>query len=247
MFDPSKHVLFDRDGILAVDKWPGTPSTGRSLDDPDCVQWHVVRWAGAFVWAVHQLDADTSGVLLFCRRRELVAPLKAAMAHTEARKVYVALVHGRPRFGAISHTGAIGPLQTQGVSPDSDGPPQSPTLGVTEGGKPARSTFFVEAVSPTAARIRALLGTGRTHQLRIHLAHLGHPVVGDDWYGGCTQGPPVHVGRPAYPSRQALHAATLRLGPPFDIEIQSPPPLDLQALGRSLGIDGVGAPRAQGL
>ncbi|MEO1695941.1 MAG: RNA pseudouridine synthase [Planctomycetota bacterium] len=222
MFDPRRSVLHDEGGILVVDKWPGTPSTGRSLEDPDCVQWHIVGWAGTFVWAVHQLDADTSGVLVFARRRELVAPLKTAMAHHAARKEYLAWVAGSPGWEKICHAGAIGPAgERRGV----------PSLGVTPDGRAARSTLRVARRGRDAALVHARIHTGRTHQVRIHLSDLGHAVLGDDWYGDGVED---------RAERQALHAVRLVLGPPFDRTFESPIPPDLSQLSAELGLSECG-------
>lgn len=208
-------ILHDDGDVVAVDKWPGIPSTGRSLDDPDCVQWHLMEREGAMVWAVHQLDADTSGVLLFTRRRGLVAPIKAAMASPEATKRYVAVVDGRPDWGAVTAIGAIGPTRDGGE------------LWVAPGGRAARTDLRMIERGKRAACVGARIRTGRTHQVRIHLAALGHPLLGEEWYV-----------RPACRrhARQALHAHRLTLPPPFELDVWSPLAPDLVELMQREGL-----------
>lgn len=210
-------ILHDDGEVLAIDKWPGIPSTGRSLDDTDCVQWHVLQDEGAMVWAIHQLDADTSGVLLFTRRRDLVAPLKAAMASNGATKQYLAIVDGRPEWGEVSAFGAIGPK------------PVSGDLWVTRDGRPSRTDLRIVERGERSACVEARLRTGRTHQVRIHLAALGHPLLGEEWYvrPGCDRHP-----------RQALHAVRLALPAPFELEVQSPLAPDLIDLMAREGLRG---------
>jgi len=213
-------ILHDDGEVFAVDKWPGIPSTGRSLDDPDCVQWHVMDREGAMVWAVHQLDADTSGVLLFTRRRDLVAPLKAAMAAPGAVKRYLAVVDGRPDWCEVTATGAIGPEHGSG------------RLWVTPDGRAARTGLRTIERGERSACVEARLWTGRTHQVRIHLAALGHPLLGEEWYV-----------RPACRrhGRQALHAIRLVLPSPFALDVRSPLAGDLVDLMAREGLSGSGA------
>ena len=87
-------ILLEEGGLLAVDKPHDLPTSGRALDDPDCLQWRLMRRAGGMVWAVHQLDADTTGVNLFTTERALVEPLKRAMVE----KRYLAVMRGRPAW-----------------------------------------------------------------------------------------------------------------------------------------------------
>ncbi len=207
-------VLLEADGVLAVNKCPDLPTSGRTLDDKDCLQFALIRRQGAMVWAVHQLDADTSGVNLFTTRKELVEPLKQAMAGRDAAKCYVAIVHGVPRWSTTTCDSPIGPI--------GEG-----TLGVTEEGRSASSSFSVTARGRHHSMLEARIATGRTHQIRIHLASLGHSLVGEEWYRDepCL----VHP-------RQALHAARLKLGAPHALEVTAPLPDDLLALAKGLGL-----------
>jgi 23S rRNA-/tRNA-specific pseudouridylate synthase len=164
------------------------------------------------VWAVHQLDADTSGVNLFVTERHLVALLKAQMAKESAEKRYLALVRGHPHWEEQALHEPIGPVDER-------------SLGICKGGKPAHSLFTVRARGDGATLVEARIFTGRTHQIRIHLAHLGHPVLGEEWY--------VRPACPAHP-RQALHAWKMRLD---DLNLEAPVPQDLRELMRTWGIE----------
>lgn len=207
-------ILLERGGILAVDKCPDLPTSGRTLDDEDCLQFALMQRQGGMVWAVHQLDADTSGVNLFTTQKELVEKLKKGMAASEARKSYLAVVHGEPEWEERLCEGPVGYV--------AEG-----RLGVTETGRSARSRFMVLARSPGFAVLRADIATGRTHQIRIHLSSLGHPLVGEEWYRSepCTLHP-----------RQALHAMGLSLREPFHLDLEAPCPDDLSALLERLGL-----------
>ncbi len=212
-----RRVLHEGDGVLAVDKPPDLPTSGRTLADPDCLQAALLaraaRRGGGFVWAVHQLDADTSGVNLFTTRREAVEPLKQALGDPHSEKRYLALVHGAPAFARVRCAEPLGE-----VAPG--------RLGVTPAGRGAVSDFEVLARGPGHAALAVRITTGRTHQIRLHLGHLGHPLVGEGWY----RAPPCD----RHP-RQALHAARLVL-PTFGLDLAAPVPEDLARLARELGL-----------
>jgi len=201
-------ILHDADGVVAVDKPPGLEATGRTPDDPGGVQHHLQRQLRRPLWAAHQLDRDTSGVLIFVRRRSLVARWQEALAAGEKR--YLAFVHGAPDF---TRREVDAPLAyDRGLR----------RWVVREGGKAARSTIEVARVGADAARVHVTLHTGRTHQARVHLAHLGHPLLGERRY----REPPCEL-----LPRHALHAERVRAG---GLTITAPPPPDLEALARRL-------------
>lgn len=219
--DLAARILVAGDGLLVVDKPPDLPTSGRSLDDPDCLQHQLMQWHGGRVWAVHQLDADTSGVNVFATTKVLVPQLQARMRSPVGQKTYLAIVHGEPDWTARRVSAPIGPVDAR-------------SLGVSPAGKRAESAFAVRSRSGGHALIEGRLLTGRTHQLRIHLAHLGHPLVGEEWY----REPPCT----AHP-RQALHAWQVVLGPgPEPRRLVAPLAADLVALAASLGLAVPAAP-----
>ncbi|MEZ4323256.1 MAG: RNA pseudouridine synthase [Myxococcota bacterium] len=211
-FDAVPGALVLRDGPLLVwDKPPDLPTSGRSLDDDDCLQFHLMRAHGAMVWAVHQLDADTSGLNVFVTAKCAVAPTAARMQRPEARKRYLAVVHGVPSWDATVVDAPIGYVDAR-------------SLGVAPEGKPARTELRVRTRGPAHSLLEAELKTGRTHQIRIHLQHLGLSLVGEEWY---RETPCL-----AHP-RQALHAWRLDGLEPGPLEARFPP--DLMGLAARLG------------
>lgn len=212
-------VLLDEAGLLALNKPPGLPSTGRSLDDPFCLQSMLVRWAGRMVWAVHQLDADTSGAILFVRRKGLVAEAARRLRPPGGRKIYLALCHGEPSFQERTIDRAIGPLRRSGPV----------RLGIVAGGRPAHTRVRVLARGGGFCVLEVRLLTGRTHQARIHLAHVGHPLIGERLYRAkaCDLHP-----------RHALHAARLVLGGAPRRVVDAPVAPDLLELAERLGLAG---------
>ena len=200
-------ILLERNGRVAVDKPAGLPSTGRDLDDPHCAQHLLQRTLGRRVWAVHQLDRGTSGVLLFVTRKSLVAPLQRALARGHKR--YLALAGGRvgdDRLRIDAPLRYVRSLGRPAVVPD---------------GKEARTDVRVRAHGAGATLVEARPITGRTHQIRVHLAHVGHPLLGDR----------LHGGEPA--DRLALHCWQLRLG---GEAITAPVGPDLRALAARRGL-----------
>ena len=203
-------VLFEDRSLLAVDKPAGELAVpGRGADKQHCT-WSRVRqrWPDALV--VHRLDQPTSGLMLFARGTVIQSRLSRCFAERGVTKLYVAVVHGivHQDSGCISW-----PLAADW--------PQRPRQRVDlERGKPARSEWQVLQRDTVRQRTRLLLQplTGRTHQLRVHLAALGHAIVGDALYGA-----PVD----ATDGRLLLHAHQLQLAHPVDgtpLRLQSQPP-----------------------
>lgn len=170
--------------LLVINKPPEWPTTGRSLRDDDCIQYHLIEYCGTMVWTVHQLDADTSGLCLFVLSKSLITRLKELWADKAMVKEYYAIVHGEPSWEAIEEYAPIGNVEVG-------------TLGVHPDGRVAHTSFKVLNRAGGFTLIQARLFTGRTHQIRIHLSHLGHPLVGEGWY----RNPPCRLH-----FRQALHA-----------------------------------------
>jgi RluA family pseudouridine synthase len=182
-------ILFHQDHLIVVNKPSNLPSTGRTLKDPDCLQYQLISQEKQMVWAIHQLDADTSGVNLFTTDKMMVKLYKEALQQTHSKKIYLAIIHGSPNWRTIDEKSPIGKIDTK-------------NLGVTVTGKPAHSHFKVLSQTANHSLIQAQIFSGRTHQIRIHLAHLGFPLVGEEWY----RTPPCKL----HP-RQALHCYEINL------------------------------------
>lgn len=187
--DLEKRILFDQDGLLVIDKPYDLPSTGKTLEDDDCLQFWLMKHFDQKIWAVHQLDADTTGINLFVKEKKLVAHYKELLGSPDTNKEYLAFVHGSPSWESIDEYGPIGYLDET-------------NLGICDTGKSAHSHFECMKRSKGRSLIKVRIYTGRTHQIRIHLSHLGHPVIGEEWY--CDPPSAVHY-------RQALHASKLKL------------------------------------
>ena len=200
---------------VAVDKPAGLPSVpGRKPELADCA-WARVRlhWADALV--VHRLDMATSGLLLFARGIEAQRSLSRAFAEREVRKTYVALVHGH----VAGNAGEIAlPLAA-------DWPHRPRQIVDHDRGKRSLTRWRVAARSADTGQTLLTLEplTGRSHQLRVHLAAIGHPIVGDALYGGASGTALSDSGRP-----MRLHALSIELVHPASgvrttLRTQEPP------------------------
>jgi 23S rRNA pseudouridine1911/1915/1917 synthase len=163
---------------------------------------------------VHRLDKDTSGLLVVARDADAHRRLAAMVKARELRRTYLALVEGRPR----SRSGTIdAPLGR-----DYRAPAKRAVGG--RGRRQAVTRFTVVEALSGAALLEVNLETGRTHQIRVHLAAIGHPLVGDPRYGR-----PGGFGL----ARQFLHSARLGFRHPFtgdELDLRSPLPADLEAV-----------------
>ena len=162
---------------------------------------------------VHRLDRNTSGLLVVAKNDTVHRGLKEAMARREIRREYIALVEGRPPSRSGTIEAPIGRDRRVRVlmSTDTDTP------------KDAITHFEIERALPSSTLLRVRLQTGRTHQIRVHLQAIGHPVCGDREYGHAD----IHG-----LERQFLHAARLSFTHPITadhVDLVSPLPADLVA------------------
>jgi 23S rRNA pseudouridine1911/1915/1917 synthase len=161
---------------------------------------------------VHRLDKDTSGLMVVGKTLEAVTALVRAIAAREVQRVYLAIAHG-----------TLAPGTRRIEAPIGRDPVSRVRMAVVAGGRAAVTDVETVATRDGFSALRCTLHTGRTHQIRVHLAHLKHPLVGDVLYGG----------RPALGlQRQALHAWRLEFDHPADgrrMRFEQPPPPDLAA------------------
>ena len=184
----------------------GTPGTGGS----------EAPTASERAGIVHRLDKDTSGLLLVARTDRVHRLLSEAIARREVQRRYAALAWGHLTEDRVSVDRPIG-----------RDPRDRKRMAIVSSGRPARTDFVRLARFDSADLLRAKLHSGRTHQIRVHLASLGHPVVGDDMYGG--GGGRRLIGLP--PRRHFLHAAWLTFRHPVSgevLDLRSPLPPDLR-------------------
>jgi 23S rRNA pseudouridine1911/1915/1917 synthase len=216
--DAPFRVAFEDEQLLVVDKPAGVvvhPARGNRQGT--LAQALGGRAAGgedaARAGIVHRLDRDTSGLLVVARTDEAHRRLKALLQARGITREYLALVEGRPpaRSGTIdAPIGRDRRVRTR-MSTETDEP------------REARTHFEIAEALPAATLLRVWLETGRTHQIRVHLQAIGHPVAGDPEYGGTGA-----LGL----ERQFLHAARLAFEHPFTrapVDVRSPLPADLEA------------------
>lgn len=211
--------------VLVVDKPAGLLSVPAPGSAEDSVLAHVAEYVrrlrrDGFVRAVHRLDRETSGALALALSREAADGLIALFRDHRIERRYVALVVGSPQADAGVVEAPIRERYEGG------------RRGVARPGEPAleaRSRWRVVERFPDAALVEVTLDTGRQHQIRAHLAHIGLPVLGDPVYGRQASSP-VRV------RRVMLHAAVLGFEHPVTgdaLRVESPLPGDfLQALGK---------------
>jgi 23S rRNA pseudouridine1911/1915/1917 synthase len=206
---PEVEVVLEDDHLLVVDKPAGLvthPAPGhRGPTLADAVDGFIV----------HRLDRDTSGLLLMAKTEEVREELQTQLRRRELRREYLALVSGHPDAETGTIDAALGRDR------------HNRTVMSTRTDKPRHAVTHFEVIErlPRTALLRVRLETGRTHQIRAHLAAIDHPVCGDSAYGGRECGRRLGLGR------QFLHATKLMFRHPVTGELQgceSKPPVDLR-------------------
>ncbi|MGN0854241.1 MAG: RluA family pseudouridine synthase [Kiritimatiellia bacterium] len=217
-------VLFEDADILVVDKPAGMfvhPSPGHEKGTlTEALLRHCPSLAGVGSRArpgiVHRLDAETSGVMVLAKSQRAYLNLRAMFAaHTDVRKTYLAVLHGAPS----AKTGTVdAPIGRKPWDPH--------RMAIVADGKRAVTHWTVLGKRGGLALVEFVIETGRTHQIRVHAARLGHPIVGDALYGDCAKDARL---RPR-PMRQLLHAVTLAFPHPVTGRPQTfsaAPPADI--------------------
>ena len=211
-------ILYEDGDMVVVNKAAGTPvhpGPGHFSDTVgNFLLWHYKKEReSAGFHPVHRLDRGTSGLLVAAKHPHAQEALKGQLHTAAFRRTYLAVCQGAPEPPAGLIDAPLGPkpgsLVEQMVRPD---------------GKAARTRYETLAVFGPRALLRLELDTGRTHQIRVHLAHLGHPLTGDFLYG---------VEDRALIARPALHAWKLSLRHPItgkELNFTAPMPEDMAAL-----------------
>jgi 23S rRNA pseudouridine1911/1915/1917 synthase len=205
-------IVVDKPAGLVVHPAPGHPS-GTLVNALLAIDPGLAVGLGQRPGIVHRLDRDTSGLMVVARTDTAMARLRAQWQERSVLKVYQALVDGHPRQLAATIDAPI----------DRD-PRDRKRMSVFGTGRAAVSHYRVVETLPRFALVEVRIETGRTHQIRVHLSAIGHPIVGDHVYGGSTL---------AGLDRQFLHAGRLGFHHPGTgdwLELAAPLPSDLGAV-----------------
>lgn len=196
-------VLFEDDHLLVLNKPAGMDthpnSPGQSNTLANAAAFHLqMQGENRSIKHIHRLDRDTTGAILFAKHPMAGSILDKKLEERAIKRTYIALIHGTP-------TKAKGTIR-EPIGRDRHHPTRR---RVSPKGQPAVTHFELIKTykRENLSLIKCRLDTGRTHQIRVHLSHMGHPLAGDLLYGG----------KPIFP-RQALHAVKLEIPHPFSEE-----------------------------
>lgn len=230
-------IVFEDDSLIVVNKPAGLVVHPGAGNPSHTLQNALLAFDSRLGWVpraglVHRLDRDTSGLLVVARTVEAHARLVAALAAREIERRYIAVSLG-VMTGGRSVEEPIGRHRTVRTR-----------MAVRSDGRPAVTHLRVVRRFRAATLVEAQLETGRTHQIRVHLAHIGYPILGDAVYGGRRRIPagsgPALLAALGAMRRQALHAARLQLAHPRTgrtMRWEAPVPADMADLIAALDED----------
>lgn len=212
------HVRYEDDWLLVLDKPSGWAVHGGSGVVRGVIeQLRAERPNAKFLELVHRIDRDTSGLLLLAKKRSALTKLHADLREGRVNKRYRALAHGTWRKGKRV---VDAPLQQTMIAASEK------RMRVDDGGVTATTAFTPLSTWKAFSLLDAHLLTGRTHQIRVHLAHVGHPILGDDKYGDPERDKPL---KKLGVRRLMLHAFSLKFTHPESgkgMSLEAPLPPD---------------------
>jgi len=252
--DDRYQVLHEDDDILAVSKSGNVPVHACGVFITHTLIARLRRDFGDGVALCHRLDRETSGVVVLAKHRDANRRLAGDFAHGRVEKTYAAAVFGHVGDDALAVDAPIGKIDVRAAYPEDYARGKAADLATYlpkravdfDGGKPARTRFEVvrrgESDGVAFTALRAVPEQGRTNQIRVHLAHAGHPLLGDKIYAlsGAAreellrEGVTERVRRALVTPRHALHCAHLAFAHPRTgerIEFRAPAPADLLPWG----------------
>lgn len=230
-------VVFEDDTLVVIDKPVGLVVHPGSGNWSGTLLNALLHHASVFrelprAGIVHRLDKDTSGLLVVAKTLEAQTDLVRQLQARSVKRHYYALVHGEP-----SPSGEVN-------APIGRHPVQRTKMAVVPGGREALTRYRVVERFARATLVECELATGRTHQIRVHMQHIKHPIIGDPLYGGALKLPKgateglVDALRGF--KRQALHAEVLEFAHPLTgqpVRAEAPLPADMRALMKVLRED----------
>ena len=190
-------ILYEDDDVIVVNKPSGLLTHAKGGLSDELTVAEIIRPKTSFATdtdrpgIVHRLDRDTSGLLIIAKNPESAAHLQRQFAERTAKKTYIAITDGKPKLNAAKIDLPIG-----------RNPSAPSTFRIDPNGKPAQTTYHVLAENDAQSLVELKPTTGRTHQLRVHLAHLNAPILGDRVYGKSSD------------CRMMLHAQKLEVALP---------------------------------
>lgn len=222
------NVIYEDNDIILINKEPGLvthPGSGTGEDTLVHALLHHTNGqlskAGGDKrpGVVHRLDKETSGLMIFAKSDKAYLKLIEAFSTRSIQKTYTAIVQGIPRLcsGKID-------------APIDRNPQCRVKMAVVSHGKPARTDWEICERFGTHTRLNLWLHTGRTHQIRVHLSHIGHPILGDKTYGWRPK-----LGEP-HPTRVLLHAHILTFHHPITEQplfFEAPIPEDIKSFSKT--------------
>jgi 23S rRNA pseudouridine955/2504/2580 synthase len=214
-------VVHEDEALLVIDKPSGVAVHGGSGVSFGVIEsLRAERPQAKFLELAHRLDRDTSGLLILCKKRAALVELHRMLREGEVEKIYLALAKGIPARREFDISESLHKyITSQGER----------RVAVREDGKSAVTKVKVLKQSDSSSLLQVRLMTGRTHQIRVHLAHAGHPVLGDDKYGDF---PLNHTLEKEGVKRLFLHASSLSFSHPLSgaaLAFKSPVPEEMKS------------------